>query len=192
MSLKSQMLEILRSNETRRISFSFTGTVSGANISVDRTTFQRVADAVQNDTIGIVQGGGVPDGMAMYAARENVMKGHEANTFYFGRNDRSSRIFNALVVHESVHASFDLTRTTIPWLDNETTAFIAQGYYLRNSGLDRSRLITGSEPYLGMMLVDSIARGDGIDRFYLEQLHGRLESSEQYHGYIRGTFTGDG
>lgn len=191
MSLKSQLIGILRSGETSRIRFSFTGT-SGAGISVDQSTFRRVASAIEDDDIHIVEGRFTTD-IAMYSARADSASNTAANTFYFGRNPRSSRTFNALVVHESVHASFDLTRKTIPWVDNEAAAYIAQGYYLRNSGYRRTWLEYGSQTSIGYSVVNEIIAGsEGDVPFFLNALRDSLNSSPQYHSYIRGTFTGDG
>src|SRR5438552_3479166 len=128
MGVKEQMIGILRSGETCRVNFSFTGT-TGASVSVDHSTFSRVADALSDGRISVVEGRFTTD-IAMYSAFADTASNSAANTFYLGQNPRWSRTFNALIVHESVHASFDLTRTTIPWVDNEAAAYIAQGFYL--------------------------------------------------------------
>lgn len=189
MGVKEQMLGILRNSETRRIDFSFSGT-GGSRITVDQTTFRRVADALEHDRIAIVENRFSTD-IAMYSARADSGSGTAANTFYLGRNPRWSRTFNALIVHESVHASFDLTRTTIPWVDNEAAAYIAQGYYLRNSGYARYRLELGSETSVGYLMVNEIIAG-GDATYFLNALRNSLRANPQYHSYIGGTFTGDG
>jgi hypothetical protein len=189
MGVKEQMLEILGSNETRRIHFGFRGT-SGSQVSIGPRDFQRVAAALQAGDIGIVEHRFSTD-IAMYSAFADASTNSAANTFYLGRNPRWSRTFNALIVHESVHASFDLSRTTIPWIDNEAAAYIAQGYYLRNSGYARHRLDFGSEPSIGYLMVNEIISGGDPD-YFLTALRDSLNANPQYHGYIRGTFTGDG
>jgi hypothetical protein len=189
MDVKRQMIEILNSDETRRIRFSFRGS-SGATISVDQTSFTRVAEALGNGTINVVEGH-FNDDKAMYSARAE--RGQAANTFYLGRHPRWSRLFNALIVHESVHASFDLTRSTLPWLDNEAAAYIAQAYYARNSGLGQGRFELGSHPSMAYYVVEELRAGaDGDVDFFLGELRNSLDASPQYHDYIRGTFTGDG
>ncbi|MGQ0540749.1 MAG: hypothetical protein ACT4O9_02715 [Blastocatellia bacterium] len=182
MALRDQMIDVLGDNQTRRISFTFNGT-TGLTIEVNRTSFKRVADAIRANTVSVVEGG-VASGWAQYNARNN--------TFNVSTGAEWSRAYNALLVHESVHASFDLVRSRLPWVDNETAAYIAQGFYLRNSGFPRSRLDELGEPYLGVLLVDSIIRTGTPDRTLIEELHGSLLSSPQYHSYIRGTFEGDG
>jgi len=182
MGIKEQLLEVLGDSQTRRISFSFSGSTS-LTIEVSRASFQRVADAVRNNTVSVSEGG-VASGWAQYNAR--------TNTFNVSRGSEWSRAYNALLVHESVHASFDLSRSTLPWLDNEVAAYIAQGYYLRNSGFPRSRLDELGQPYLGVLLVDSIIRSGSPDTTLIQELQGTLLGSRQYHSYIRTTFEGDG
>ncbi len=182
MSLQSQMLQVLTDRQTSRISFSFSGS-TGLNIEVKPSSFIRVADAIRSDRITVSEGG-VPPGTAQYNARSNV--------FRVARGQEWSRAYNALLVHEAVHEAFDLARSRLPWLDNETAAYIAQGYYLRNSGFHRSRLDELGQPYLGVLLVDSIVRDGEPDSEIMQELQGTLLSSPQYHSYIRGEFQGDG
>lgn len=176
------MIQVLNDSQTRRIRFSITGS-TGISISVDPSSFRRVADAIQSDTIHVSEGG-VASGWAQYNARNN--------TFNVSTGQEFSRAYNALLVHESVHASFDLTRSSLPWLDNEIAAYIAQGYYLRNSGFPRARLDELGQPYLGLLIVDSIIQTGSPERTLIEELQGTLLSSPQYHSYIRTDFTGDG
>lgn len=182
MGIKEQLLEVLGDNQTRRISFTFSGSNS-RTIEVSPTSFRRVADAVRNNTVSVSEGG-VAAGWAQYNSRNN--------TFSVSRGSEWSRAYNALLVHESVHASFDLSRSTLPWLDNEVAAYIAQGYYLRNSGFPRARLDELGQPYLGVLLVDSIVRNGSPDTELMQELQGTLLDSRQYHSYIRTTFEGDG
>jgi hypothetical protein len=191
MGVKEQMIEILRNGETRRIAFSFTGT-SGRSIAVDQSTFSRVADALHENRINVVEGR-FDSNIASYSARADPTHNFAANTFYLGRNPRYSRLFNALIVHESVHASFDLTRTTLPWVDNEAAAYIAQAYYARNSGLPREVFDFGSQPILGYSVVQGMRSNSTIDiDFFLNALRDNLRGDPLYSGYIGGTFSGDG
>lgn len=182
MGLKEQMIRVLGDTQTRRIRFSFAGT-NGAAISIDPSSFRRVKSAIEQDRITVVEGG-IRSGWAQYNARNN--------TFNLSTGVEFSRAFNALLVHESVHASFDLTSSELPWVDNEAAAYIAQGFYLRNSGFSRSRLDELGFPYVGVLIVDSIIRTGTPDRTLLQEMNGTLLSSPDYHSYIRGTFTGDG
>ena len=189
MGVRQQMISILRSGETRRIRFSFT-TSTGGTITVNADSFARVAGALERNELDVVENYFDRD-IAMYSAFANPANGHAANTFYLGRNPRWSRTFNALIVHESVHASFDLTRSTLPWLDNEAAAYIAQGYYLRNSGYQRHWLEFGSQASIGYQYINEVIDG-GDTAYFLSALRDSLNADRQYHSYIRGTFTGNG
>jgi hypothetical protein len=102
-----------------------------------------------------------------------------------------SRDFNALVVHESVHAFFDVTRRSIPWLDNEAVAYIAQGYYLRNSGYPAARL-EEDEPYeIGYHVANAYARNSDASN-WIVTLRDKLNNDQRYSSYIHSRFRGDG
>lgn len=191
MGVKEQMIGILRSGEANRIRFSFRGT-TGATISVDQTSFERVATAIHNNTISIVEGRFTSD-IAMYSARADIRNNAAANTFYLGRNPRYSRLFNALVIHESVHASFDLTRSHLPWVDNEAAAYIAQAYYARNSGLNRMAFRLGSHPSTAYQIVTNMRAGSTSDvDFFLDALRTTLRGDRMYSHYINEDFQGNG
>lgn len=186
MGAKEQMIEVLRDTQTDRIRFSYSN--GGTSVTINRESFQRVADGLQSGHFSVVEG----------RHRENKITysawasgSDAANTFYLGNNPRWSRDFNALVVHESVHAFFDLNRTSIPWLDNEAVAYIAQGYYLRNSGYPASRM-EEDEPYeLGWRVARELARGNSGSE-WITLLRDKLNTDTRYSSYIHGSFTGDG
>ena len=190
MGVKEQMIATLRNSETRRIEFTFAST-TGQDISIDRTTFERVAAALQRDEITVSEGR-FSDDTAMYSARTDLRRHSAANTFYLGNNPRFSRSFDALIVHESVHASFDLTRSSLQWVDNETAAYIAQGFYLRNSGYQRSRLELGALAAIGYDYIGDIRDNEGDGTFFLNALREQLRVRPMYHDYIAGRFDGNG
>src|SRR5436305_1635683 len=99
MGIKEQMIRILRSSDTQRIKFSFAGK-SGTNISIDGSGFTRVAQAISDNLMHIVEGN-ARAGQARYSAFEDTSNHVAANTFYIGENNRSSRIFDGLIVHEA-------------------------------------------------------------------------------------------
>jgi hypothetical protein len=186
MGAKEQMISILRDNATSRIRIDYRS--SGASAVINRDSFKRVADELASGNLHVVEGRHTQNKIT-YSSRS---EGNDAaNTFYLGRNQRWSRDFNALVVHEAVHAFFDLNRTTIPWLDNETVAYIAHGFYLRNSGFPASRL-EEDEPYeIGYRVAGELARGrSGSDWIFV--LRSKLETDSRYSSYIHGSFTGNG
>ena len=186
MGAKEQMIQILRDPDAARISFTYrNGSVTA---TVNSTVLHRVADGLENDNLHVVEGRWSNNRITYSAWDEGS---NAANTFYLGDNPRWSRDFNALVVHESIHAFFDLTRTSIPWLDNETVAYLAQGYYLRNSGYPRSRL-EEDEPYeLGYRVASELAHGESGSA-WLTLLRDKLNNDTRYSSYIHTGFRGDG
>jgi hypothetical protein len=189
MGVKEQMIAILRSGEASRIRFSFRGS-AGSTVSVDGSTFRRVATALSDGDISVVEGRYTENRMA-YSAWDDPAGDTAANTFYLGRHQRSSRDFNALVIHESVHASFDLTSSTIPWVDNEAAAYISQAYYLRNSGYRQDRIELGSLARVGSFVVGDMVAGGDVTSL-IDALRDSLRNDPRYHLYITGTFVGDG
>ncbi|MEZ5306432.1 MAG: hypothetical protein R2684_04725 [Pyrinomonadaceae bacterium] len=187
MGLKERMVRILQSSETQRIRLNMTFP-AGTAIEINGESFTRVATALNANRIH-VQEGGVPDGVAKYSAR--VEGASAANTFYIGANSFGSRDFAGLIVHEAVHAFFDLTSGLLPWLDNEAAAYVAQGMYLRHSGFPMSRFNTTSLAYFGREIAGCVARGEDYS-FWMDALRDGLRSDPLYSTYINGHFTGDG
>jgi hypothetical protein len=187
MGAKEQMIQILRDSQTARISFNYRSSTAAATLN--SRAFHRVADALESGDLSVVPGR-FSDNRLTYSAWRD---GDDApNTFYLGNNLTWSRDFNALVVHESVHAYFDLAETSIPWLDNETAAYIAQGYYLRNSGYPASRL-EEDEPYeLGYRVATEYARAGGSPNTWITLLRDKLNTDSRYTSYIHTRFRGDG
>jgi hypothetical protein len=186
MGAKEQMIAILRDRDTARISFNYQSV--GASASINAESFTRVADGLSSGHFSVVEGRHSQN-MITYSAWAD---GNDAaNTFYLGNNLRWSRDFNALVVHEAVHAFFDLTRTTIPWLENEAVAYIAQGYYLRNSGYPQARLEEDAPHELGYRVArEYAARRSGSE--WITLLRDLLNTDSRYSSYIHGSFTGNG
>ncbi len=188
MGAKEQMIAILRSGETSRVVFSYSS--NGTTASINGETFRRIASGLESGHFHVVEGR-FRENKLTYSAWADSSTGDAANTFYLGNNNRSSRDFNALVVHESVHAFFDLTSTTIPWVDNEAIAYIAQGFYLRNSGYPESRMEPG-EPYrVGYLIAGTIANGVDASSM-ISDLRQNLLDDPRYAHYITATFPGDG
>ena len=193
MSTKRHLLTLLRSSDVQRIRLSLTVS-SNAQISVNGSSFAQVADAISAGKIHIVERNSPGGGQASYSAWANPSQGVAANTLCIGSGPRWSRAFDALLVHESVHAAFDINRFHLTWLDNESVAYIAQGCYLRNSGFPSDRLIRvgqGNHVYLGRQVAAAMVNGS-IDAFWLKELQQSLQTSPLYGSYIGGTFTGDG
>jgi len=78
------VIDVLKSGHTRGVDFSFTGS-TGGNVKITPNDILRVAQAIEQDNIAVVEGG-VPDGMAKYtaandgAAREPLSPGARTST----------------------------------------------------------------------------------------------------------------
>ena len=188
MGAREQMISILRSSETSRIRFTYRN--GGTTVAITGNVFSRVAEGLTSGHFDVVPDW-YDDNKLAYSAWEDTSTGDAANTFYLGANNRSSRDFDALVVHESVHAYFDRTRMSIPWVDNEAIAYIAQGFYLRNSGFPESRMQLGAPHRLGYLIAGTIANGGNASSM-IGDLRSNLLGDSRYQHYIRATFHGDG
>jgi hypothetical protein len=177
--------KILQSSETKRINFSFTGK-SGAAVNVDGSNFATVVAALKDGTITIDNSRSIPDGTAQYQSRGNI--------FRFAKSlETWSRAFDALVVHESVHAYFDLTRVKMAWIDNELAGYIAQGFYLRNSGFPIARLDEDGHVFAAYKYAKAVAAKDNHDAgIWMDVLKKAIEGDSGYAGYVGTDFEGDG
>lgn len=182
--MEQLVIEVLKNSHTQKIRFTYVGT-TGWVFRVLPNDFLTVALAIQNDKID-VQKGGAPVGMAKYSIRNDG--GSRANTFYLGRNNTSQTVYDSLLVHESVHAIFDLKGITMPWLDCEVIAYIAQGFYIMSAGEDAG---LSQEALLGLEIAKSI-KTIKTDPFLLDELKNSLRNNPTYRNYIRGNFLGDG
>ena len=178
MSLKTKLIHVLQSRATQTIQFNFQSS-AGGQVVVTPYSFQLVLEAVRSDKL-TVESGGIADGWAKYDSANNK--------FSIGQGHGKS--FEALLVHESVHAAFDLRKTQLPWVDNEAAAYIAQGYYLQNKGFGYEKLMPNGEVYFGSMLAEQVISGNTMD--FIQDLRNSLLANPAYHDFIRGTFTGNG
>lgn len=182
--MKDELLGVLKSPQTQRIGFTFSGS-GGAQYRVRPADFALVVAAVESGAIAVTQGG-APPGTARYSLRQDGTD--KANTFYIGQNNTSEKIFHSLFVHESVHAAYDLQKITMPWLDNEAIAYVAQGFYLLAVGQETG---LSEQAYLGLEVAKEIQNGGG-DSFWGDSLRAALQSDPLYKDYINKRFVGDG
>jgi hypothetical protein len=96
MSVKEQMIEILRNSDTAGINFTYSNNTVSSRITGG--VFRDVAAGLESGHFDVIEGR-FTENKLVYSAWANAVSGDAANTFYLGRNDRSSRDFDALVVH---------------------------------------------------------------------------------------------
>lgn len=194
MALREDILRILRSGETMRINFSFT-TTDGQTVTINPFAFKTVIDAIETGRIHIDSDRGqwTASGRATSDGRYNW--NHNTLLARPGA-PRRSRVFEALIVHECVHAFLDLRRRRLPNVDSEAAGYIAQGCYLRTSNFDRNRLnqATDNEVLTGMLIADGLAHQRRVPAALLDELRESLRSDANYRrgGYISGIFQGNG
>lgn len=188
MSVTDRVCEILTNANTLRITFWFTG-VNGDRFFIFGPDFLMVAMAIRANKIMIVEGV-AERGKAIYTARDDGAL--KANTMYIGPNDHASQSFAALVVHETVHAIYDLKSAVIPWLDNETAAYIAQGFYANNAGIPDEHVSRKEFIFLGKLIANDFVVNGRIDDLLMDDLREKLRNDPDYATYINQIFIGDG
>lgn len=188
MSIEDRVFGILTTANTLRITFWFKG-INGDKFFVFGPDFLMVAMSIRANKITIVEGT-AKRGTAIYTARnDGALK---ANTMYIGANDYASQSFEALVVHETVHAIYDLKRAVIPWIDNETAAYIAQGFYANNAGIPDEHVSRKEFIFLGKLIANDFVVTGRIDDLLMDDLRDKLRNDPDYATYINQIFIGDG
>lgn len=144
---RRQVLSLLRGEVVSRVTFSI-GTNNGT-ITVNGSTFRRVARAIDAGSVSlhIVPQSQMPllGAGAVYfsgaAASNNpaYTTAITANSLF--TQPLRGRVEEGLLVHESVHASLDLTRSTgILTVWDEAACYLAEILYCRRMGLSRTRI----------------------------------------------------
>lgn len=182
--MKQTLVNALRNHHTQKINFRYKS-AGGVRYGIYASDFQMVATAVDDGRISVVEGG-VAAGKAEYSLRKNGNK--DANTFYIGQNNAAPNVFKSLLVHEAIHAKFDLNMLQMPWLDNEAIAYIAQGFYILSAGEDGG---LSEQAYLGLEVARELQKGIS-DSSWADLLRDSLLNDPLYKNYINGNFMGDG
>jgi hypothetical protein len=115
--IQTMVVNILGSSEAKKInSFTF----YGKHFTV--TTFANIKDLVEQGLIK-VEHDATQSGRAEYD--------YGTNTLYFGFTSTTELSKKALVVHEAVHAVYDLVKMKMSVADSESIAYIVQCQYAR-------------------------------------------------------------
>jgi hypothetical protein len=178
MSIREEVLEILRSSEASRIRFSFTS-FYGRPVAVDRITFRRVVSAIESGQIRVTDEDVSPGSGGEY-------EGAPTNGgILYSRPIRNKRGAKSVVIHEAVHASIDLTRSTLEEVDNEAAAFLAQVLYLKFTSYPISRLLSRNplEARLYEILwqaAGAIERGGSVSETQMGLIRRRISEHPNY------------
>ena len=187
MPLEQDMINILRNHATRQIAFSFTSSTGGP-VEVNQTSFRRVIHGLQHNQFEVTTVGAPPGGAAY---NKNSSIAGRSGRFKVNPAGGPHVAFESLVVHESVHASFDLTSSVFPFVDNEVAAHIAQGWYYHLKNITPA-MINWEPVKQGTIIGASLAGGHGIPAASLTALRTALLAATPYQSYIHTTFSGNG
>jgi hypothetical protein len=143
MSLKNQVLAVLNGPVVARIRFRFP--LGRSHVTIAPQTFHVVARAIQLGNAFV----GVPTDLAPgVAAQYNDVARTRANGTRVRANTlevatAAGRFDQAIVVHESLHAAYDLLRTGLDGNAEEASAYVVTALYCRMTGLARPKWANG-------------------------------------------------
>src|SRR6266540_568261 len=119
MSIRHHVLSLLHSHTTRKIKFTYRG-LNNVPISVGNDTFNGVAQKIMDNSIRLdgphdIQAG---SDACYYSNNFTDAAGHAFSGRFCLTTHTGSRIWDAVFIHEAVHASLDLTGSTLTLADN--------------------------------------------------------------------------
>jgi hypothetical protein len=117
---REQVIAILNGTTCGQIRLRF-NSITGTPVCVGPESFGRVADSIRANRIRLTDAEitNNPSAEAQYNNLENIMQVPASLP------RRGAPLAVTSVVHEAVHASFDLTRSVIATVDDELAAFMA-------------------------------------------------------------------
>lgn len=174
---RDEIIGILTSEAAGRISFSFS-TDTTPLITVNSTTFTRVADLLRTGRISLVNLN--DDASADERLRARYWSPTDTLSHRRGFDHRFNR---GVIIHEAVHASFDATCSVFSYVDNETAARVAQAIYLRRMGLATERWGDHTLPALGA--ANAIISGDSATTEQIERVRSAILASPHYGATLR-------
>jgi len=135
MSLTSRVLEVLNGPTVARIRFKFP--IRGGHVTITPQTFHHVARAIESGRVIVRPPTDLGAGIAAQynATARNRADGStvRANTLEIA--SVSGRVKEAHVVHESLHAAYDLLRTGIDANAEEASAYVCSALCLKMTGV---------------------------------------------------------
>ncbi len=174
---RDEIIGILTSEAAGRISFSFS-TDTTSLVTVNSTTFTRVADLIRTGRISLVN-------LNDDASADDRLRGrYWTPTDTLSHRRGFGRRFNrGVIIHEAVHASFDATCSAFSYVDNETAARLAQAIYSRRVGLATARWGDHTLPALGA--ANAIVSGGSATTEQIERIRRAILGSPHYGGILR-------
>jgi hypothetical protein len=143
MSLRSRVLDVLNGPAVARMRFRFP--IRGSHVTIAPQTFHHVARAIRLGQVSV----GVPTDLAAgVAAQYNDVARTRADGTVVAANtlevvSATGRMDEAYIVHEALHAAYDLLRTGLDANAEEASAYVCTALYCRMTGLPRPRWANG-------------------------------------------------
>ncbi len=177
MSIRDEILAVLSSRETRQINFNFQS-VTGSRVEVSSLSFQRVATAIRR---GII----VPsDNLTELNDSSDLAEYHSSNNRMVALSPRHNFENEAVIIHESIHASFDLTRSVLPKVDDELAGFFAEAFYLRLKDAPIN-FYTHSATVVAKSAVETILGGGSPTTAQISNIRSRILADTGYSYDVR-------
>lgn len=140
MAMKERVLGLLRGQEAARIRFTVPASIGA--ITIDRTTFTTVANAVVAGKVRVKRQATFTPGVgAEYGTGAAPASGAlpAAPSGELRVPPILGRVQEGLVMHECTHAFFDLTKSKIKATEEEAVCYIVNALYFRMTGLTPTR-----------------------------------------------------
>ncbi len=186
---RRSVINFLRGPVPTRVRFTIP--TNNGNLSVDGSTFRRVADAIDRGSVHltVVEQSQMPSsgaGALYYSAASTSTNAAAyptpiqiaANSLYC--QPLHGRVQEGMLIHEAVHASLDLTRSGgILTVWDEAACYIAEILYSRRMGLSRSR-ITSPSRVAAMPAVEEIIATGSATTASLNSLYAAIKANPLY------------
>jgi hypothetical protein len=143
MTSTSKVLHILNGPTVARIRFRFP--IRGSHVTITSQTFHHVAHAIRSGRVVVRAPTDLGAGVAAQyndVARTRV-DGTSVRANTLELNPVMGRFDEATVVHESLHAAYDLLRTGLDGNAEEASAYVCTALYCRMTGLPKPRWANG-------------------------------------------------
>ncbi len=164
MSLTRKVLQILNGPTVARIRFRFP--TRGSEVTMTKHMFQHVVHAIRSGRVIVRPPTDLGPGTgAQYndVARQRA-DGTPVRANTLEINSARGRMKEAAIVHESLHAAYDLLRTPIDANAKEASAYVCTALYLRMTGGFRpewgSDQIWGNSGRVAQTLLTQYQKGD--------------------------------
>jgi hypothetical protein len=143
MSIATKVLQVLNGPTVARIRFRFP--IRGSHVTITSQTFHHVARAIASGRVVVRHPTDLAAGVAAQYNDEARTRADgtvvRANTLEI--NPVLGRFDEATVVHESLHAAYDLLRTGLDGNAEEASAYVCTALYCRMTGLPKPRWANG-------------------------------------------------